>query len=199
MWGQNGLPEQYTYTISIYILHSLNHWITLEWGSLLSPWWGPQAWGSQRTTLRRVNIQKAAGPDNIPGWLLKECADQLAQVLMDIFNTSLNQAIHSTSSSLLTAPTTLQRMPSPLLSTWACPIWRRRILMFFFASCMTRAQRISMDSTHPHHGLFSAADNVQYTVCKKMVNSLYPIEDMKTVLIVGSSCLRVTFDCRELM
>ena len=30
--------------------------------------------------------------DNIRGWVLRECADQLAYVLMDIFNTSLNQA-----------------------------------------------------------------------------------------------------------
>ncbi|KAF7665898.1 hypothetical protein LDENG_00128220 [Lucifuga dentata] len=46
-----------------------------------------------RGTLRRINTRKAAGPDNIPGWVLKECADQLAHVLTDIFNTSLNQAV----------------------------------------------------------------------------------------------------------
>ena len=46
-----------------------------------------------RRTLRRVNTRKAAGPDNIPGRLLKECADQLAGVLTDIFNTSLKQAV----------------------------------------------------------------------------------------------------------
>ena len=44
-------------------------------------------------TLRKVNIRKAAGPDNIPGRVLKGCADQLAQVLTDIFNTSLDQGI----------------------------------------------------------------------------------------------------------
>lgn len=43
--------------------------------------------------LRRVNPKKAAGPDHIPGRVLKECADQLAHVLTDIFNISLYQAV----------------------------------------------------------------------------------------------------------
>lgn len=45
-----------------------------------------------RTSLRRVNTHKAPGPDNIPGRVLRDCADQLACVLTDIFNTSLDQA-----------------------------------------------------------------------------------------------------------
>ena len=45
-----------------------------------------------RRSLRRVNTRKAPGPDNIPGRVLKECADQLACVLTDIFNTSLVKA-----------------------------------------------------------------------------------------------------------
>ncbi len=36
--------------------------------------------------------RKPPGPDNIPGRVLSECADQLAHVLVDIFNTSLGQA-----------------------------------------------------------------------------------------------------------
>uniref|UniRef100_A0A1A8ATP4 Reverse transcriptase domain-containing protein n=1 Tax=Nothobranchius furzeri TaxID=105023 RepID=A0A1A8ATP4_NOTFU len=46
-----------------------------------------------RKTLRRVNPRKAAGPDNIPGRVLKECAEQLADVLTDIFNISLSSAV----------------------------------------------------------------------------------------------------------
>jgi len=46
-----------------------------------------------RKTLRRVNPRKAPGPDNIPGQVYKECADQLAGVLTDIFNTWLDQSI----------------------------------------------------------------------------------------------------------
>ncbi|KAK1805713.1 hypothetical protein P4O66_001979 [Electrophorus voltai] len=40
-----------------------------------------------------IEGQKAAGPDNIPGRVLRECADQLADVLTDIFNISLSCTI----------------------------------------------------------------------------------------------------------
>ncbi|XP_072530366.1 mucin-6-like [Salminus brasiliensis] len=36
--------------------------------------------------------QPPAGPDKIPGWVLRECADQISEVLADIFNISLIQA-----------------------------------------------------------------------------------------------------------
>ncbi|KAK3528642.1 hypothetical protein QTP70_006342 [Hemibagrus guttatus] len=39
-----------------------------------------------RKTFCRVNPRKAAGPDNIPGRVLRECAEQLADVFTDIFN-----------------------------------------------------------------------------------------------------------------
>ncbi|KAL0151258.1 hypothetical protein M9458_053449 [Cirrhinus mrigala] len=45
-----------------------------------------------RRTLSRVNPHKAAGPDLISGRVLRECADQLADVLTDIFNISLSQS-----------------------------------------------------------------------------------------------------------
>jgi len=50
------------------------------------------------TQLRRgessaLNVRKAVSPDNIPGWMLRECADQLTGVLTDIFNISLHQAV----------------------------------------------------------------------------------------------------------
>ncbi|XP_058650447.1 uncharacterized protein LOC131551470 [Onychostoma macrolepis] len=46
-----------------------------------------------RKSLSRINPRKAAGPDNIPGRVLKDCAAQLTDVLTDIFNTSLSQAV----------------------------------------------------------------------------------------------------------
>ncbi len=46
-----------------------------------------------RNTLSRVNPRKAAGPNNIPGRVLRDCAEQLTDVLTDIFNTSLSQAV----------------------------------------------------------------------------------------------------------
>ncbi len=46
-----------------------------------------------RKTLSRINPRKAAGPGNIPGRVLKDCAEQLTDVLTDIFNTLLSQAV----------------------------------------------------------------------------------------------------------
>ena len=40
-------------------------------------------------TFKQVNILKAAGPDGLPGRVLRACADQLAGVFTDIFNMSL--------------------------------------------------------------------------------------------------------------
>ncbi len=47
----------------------------------------------RKEDLSRINPRKAAGPDNIPGRVLKDCAPQLTDVLTDIFNTSLSQAV----------------------------------------------------------------------------------------------------------
>ena len=44
------------------------------------------------TALSRINAHKAAGPDGIPGRVLRACAEQLAGVFTDIFNLSLTQA-----------------------------------------------------------------------------------------------------------
>ncbi|KAM4624569.1 gamma-crystallin M2-like [Polymixia lowei] len=46
-----------------------------------------------RTVLSRTNARKAAGPDGIPGRVLRNCAEQLTTVLTDIFNLSLAQAV----------------------------------------------------------------------------------------------------------
>ena len=48
-----------------------------------------------RTILERVNLHKNASPDNITGNVLKGYADQLADVLTDIFNISLSSTIPS--------------------------------------------------------------------------------------------------------
>src|SRR4029434_10740693 len=42
--------------------------------------------------LSRTNARKAAGPDGIPGRVLRACAGQLTEVLTDIFNMSLAHA-----------------------------------------------------------------------------------------------------------
>ena len=44
-------------------------------------------------TFKQLNIHKAAGPDGLPGRVLKACADQLASVFTDIFNLSLTESV----------------------------------------------------------------------------------------------------------
>ncbi|KAK3543099.1 hypothetical protein QTP70_010645 [Hemibagrus guttatus] len=46
-----------------------------------------------KTTLCRVNPRQSAGPDNITGRVLRECAEQLADVFTDNFNISLSSAV----------------------------------------------------------------------------------------------------------
>ncbi|KAK3546754.1 hypothetical protein QTP70_033947, partial [Hemibagrus guttatus] len=67
-----------------------------------------------RRTLCRVNPQKSAGPDNIHGRVLRECAQQLADVFTDIFNISLSSTV---------VPTCLKTttiVPVPKKSTVSC-------------------------------------------------------------------------------
>lgn len=46
-----------------------------------------------RRTLTKVNPHKAAGSDTIPSQVITECAQQLANVLTDVFNNCLSQAV----------------------------------------------------------------------------------------------------------
>lgn len=48
-----------------------------------------------RKALLKVNPWRAAGPDNVPDWILRECTDQVAGALIDIFNTFLSTAVGS--------------------------------------------------------------------------------------------------------
>jgi hypothetical protein len=47
-------------------------------------------------TFKKVNIQKDAGSDGLPGHVLKACVDQLASVITDIFNLSLTESVIAT-------------------------------------------------------------------------------------------------------
>ncbi len=48
---------------------------------------------SMRRSLSRINARKAPGPDNVPGYVLRDCAVELTDVFTDIFNISLSQAV----------------------------------------------------------------------------------------------------------
>ena len=44
-------------------------------------------------TFKQVHIHKTAGPDGLPGRVLRACAEQLAGVFTDIFNMSLIESV----------------------------------------------------------------------------------------------------------
>lgn len=62
-----------------------------------------------KSTLRRIKITKAAGPDRVSGHTLKSCADQLTGVFTNIFNISLQQAL----------------VPNCLQSTTIIPVFKK--------------------------------------------------------------------------
>ncbi|KAK1789495.1 hypothetical protein P4O66_015415 [Electrophorus voltai] len=88
-------------------------------------------------TLRGVNPWKAAGPDNILGRVLTECADQLADVLTDIFKISLSCA------AVPTCFKTTTIVPMPKKPTVSClndyrPIALTSIIMKCFKRLVMR-------------------------------------------------------------
>ncbi|KAK1802807.1 hypothetical protein P4O66_021353, partial [Electrophorus voltai] len=85
-----------------------------------------------RRTLRGVNPRKAAGPDNIPGRVLRECADQLAEVLTDIFNISRSCAVVPTCFKTTTI------VPVPKKPTVSCLIYRPIALTSIMKKCFER-------------------------------------------------------------
>ncbi|KAI5092860.1 hypothetical protein C0J45_17251 [Silurus meridionalis] len=90
-----------------------------------------------RKTLCRVNPRKSAGPDNIPGRVRTECAEQLADVFTDIFNISLSSNV---------VPTCLKTttiVPVPKKLTVSClndyhPVALTRIVMKCFERLVMR-------------------------------------------------------------
>ncbi|KAF7697681.1 hypothetical protein HF521_004191 [Silurus meridionalis] len=96
-----------------------------------------------RKTLCRVNPRKSAGPDNIPGRVLRECAEQLAGVFTDIFNISLS------SNFVPTCFKTTTIVPVPKKSTVFClndyrPVALTPIVMKCFERFVMRHIKIQL-------------------------------------------------------
>ncbi len=98
-----------------------------------------------RKTLSRINPRKAAGPDNIPGRVLKDCAAQLTDVLTDIFNTSLSQAVIPTclKSTTISVP---KKSPVSCLNDYR-PIARTPIMMKCFERLVMQKIKNSLPNT----------------------------------------------------
>lgn len=99
---------------------------------------------AMRNTFRRVNTRKAAGPDAIPGRVLRACADQLAPVFTEIFNLSLAQAV---------VPTCFKQsiiVPVPKKQQPACHNDHRPVAMTSIVmKCFERLMRDHITSSLP--------------------------------------------------
>ncbi|KAK3564063.1 hypothetical protein QTP86_007519 [Hemibagrus guttatus] len=114
-----------------------------------------------KRTLCRVNPQKYAGPNNIPGRVLRECAEQLVDVFTDTFNISLSSAI---------VPTCLKTMtivPVPKKSTVSClddyhPIALTPIVMKSFQTQLLPSLDPLQFVYHPTHSTEDAITIILY-------------------------------------
>ncbi len=99
-----------------------------------------------RKTLSRINPRKAAGPDNIPGRVLKDCAAQLTDVLTDIFNTSLSQAVVPTCLKTTTIILVPKKSPVSCLNDYR-PIALTPIMMKCFERLVMQKIKTSLPNT----------------------------------------------------
>ncbi len=99
-----------------------------------------------RKTLSRINLRKAAGPNNIPGRVLKDCAAQLMDVLTDIFNTSLSQAVVTTCLKSTTIIPVPKKSPVSCLNDYR-PIALTPIMMKCFERLVMQKIKNSLPNT----------------------------------------------------
>ncbi len=99
-----------------------------------------------RKTLSRINPRKAAGPENIPGHVLKDCAAQLTDVLTDIFNTSLSQAVIPTCLKSTTMIPVPKKSPVSCLNDYR-PIALTPIMMKCFERLVMQKIKNSLPNT----------------------------------------------------
>ncbi|KAK3567875.1 hypothetical protein QTP86_027317 [Hemibagrus guttatus] len=135
-----------------------------------------------RSTMRKIDITKAAGPERVPGRTLKSCADQLAGVFTNIFNLSLQQALVPTclkSTTIVPVPkkqqSTMESILCHCITVWytSCTTENQRDLAriikilqkivgtklpnletVYASRLHKRASNIIKDATHPGHRLF---------------------------------------------
>lgn len=86
---------------------------------------------SVRRSLSGICARKAAGPDNIPGRVLKACAEELTDVPTDIFNTFLSHAVVPTCFKTTTIVPVPKKV-SPSCFNNYCPVTLTPIIMKCF-------------------------------------------------------------------
>uniref|UniRef100_A0A672HXF0 Reverse transcriptase domain-containing protein n=1 Tax=Salarias fasciatus TaxID=181472 RepID=A0A672HXF0_SALFA len=101
---------------------------------------------SVRRFLKGTNVLKAPGPDNIPGRILRDCAEELTDVFTDIFNISLSQAVVPTclkATTIIPVP----KKPSPSHYNDYRPVALTPILMKCFERLVMQHIKSALPST----------------------------------------------------
>lgn len=133
-----------------------------------------------RRVFRSVNPRKAAGPDGVPGKVLKECAGQLTAVFTKIFNLSLAQAtIPSCLKTSIIIP--VPKKPSPSSLNDYRPVALTSVVMKCFERLVLKHIKTSLPSTlDPHQFAYRANRSTDDAITLALHTALNHLEHSGT-------------------
>ena len=114
------------------------------------------------------NSRKATGPDNIPGRVLKDCAEELKNVFTDVFNISLRQAVvpsHFKATIIIPVP----KKPAPSCFNDYRPVALTPILMKCFERLVMSHIKSSLPATlDPYQFAYRAKRSTEDAICSAL-------------------------------
>ena len=115
-----------------------------------------------------INSRKATGPDNIPGRVLKDCAEELKNVFTDVFNISLRQAVvpsHFKATIIIPVP----KKPAPSCFNDYRPVALTPILMKCFERLVMSHIKSSLPATlDPYQFAYRAKRSTEDAICSAL-------------------------------
>ncbi|XP_028311351.1 uncharacterized protein LOC114468574 [Gouania willdenowi] len=133
-----------------------------------------------RKNLRAVNPRKAAGPDGIPGAVIKACADQLTGILTTLFNLSLT---HATVPTCLKASTIVPIPKKPAIDSLNDyrPIALTSVIMKCMERSVSQHIRDCLPPTFdPHQFAYRANRSTEDAIAITLHTALSHLENKKS-------------------
>ena len=132
---------------------------------------------SVKRALSTINPRKATGPDNIPGRVLRDCAEELKDIFTDIFNTSLSQAAvpsHLKTSIIIPVP----KKPAPSCFNDYRPVALTPIVMKCFERLvMSHIKSILPPTLDPFQFAYRAKRSTEDAICSVLHPALTHLEN----------------------
>ncbi|KAK0135168.1 putative RNA-directed DNA polymerase from transposon X-element [Merluccius polli] len=129
-----------------------------------------------KRALSTINPRKATGPDNIPGQVLRDCAEELTDIFTDIFNTSLSQAAvpsHFKTSIIIPVP----KKPAPSCFNDYRPVALTPIIMKCFERLvMSHIKSILSPTLDPFQFAYRAKRSTEDAICSALHPALTHLE-----------------------